>query len=42
MARKRHCKKCGVVEKVDAIGYSHLSPYSSVCVDCTNKATYGS
>lgn len=33
----RRCVLCGAVERVTSLGYTNLSPYGQVCVDCINR-----
>jgi hypothetical protein len=34
----KKCKWCGTPERVDAIGYSNISPHLGYCVDCITRA----
>ena len=38
MKKRRFCRNCGQPEKTNGLGYSNLSPYSQICVDCINRA----
>lgn len=35
--RKRFCRICGQPEKKYILGYSNLTPYSEICVECLNR-----
>lgn len=36
--KPRTCTNCGAPEGETRLGYTNLSPYSSICTDCVNKA----